>query len=478
MPSLNLSLPGLPVMPAGPFPVAASPIAPIAMPGDGFAAMLEGMVPAPPIDGVPVLKPMIGTPLPPERQEFAGDMPPILAGDPEDVVAALPPAPLAEQPTVGIPVAKATEESVTETLPDPVAPAPDVKPVVSPPPRWDAHGASRLVLAQVLPQVPAPAPRVALPFPNEPLIEVVEDEINEETEVPAPETAVAAPLPPAARPAPATIPVPPVPALVTEAERPAPPAPGQPTDRPEPALRQPLAHFVPAQIPAAAPAAAANAAPSPATPVPPAPAPQPAVTAQPPHNFTLPPEIAREIAQLVRPPATGTDTDAPELLPADSESRPAPSVQATPQPAAPLHRDFAVVHRPAIDTSRAEWMQAMIERIAEMPQADGRREAQIRLLPDALGAIEVKIVERQERLHVTLNADSAQARQLLTDAAPRLHELAEARGLRLGQTGIGGGESQDRRPATEQQPQAAPLRPRSATADATPQTDSPGDLIA
>jgi flagellar hook-length control protein FliK len=122
-------------------------------------------------------------------------------------------------------------------------------------------------------------------------------------------------------------------------------------------------------------------------------------------------------------------------------------------------------------------MQAMIERIGDIAQSDARREAQIKLLPSALGALEVKIVQRDEQMHVTLTSDNAQARQLLSDAAPRLQELAEARGLRFAQADIGGGQPQDRRTPAEQQAQT-PLRPTSAAPEQDAQDQPTGDLIA
>lgn len=152
----------------------------------------------------------------------------------------------------------------------------------------------------------------------------------------------------------------------------------------------------------------------------------------------------------------------------------APAPIAAPGPA----QTSAPVLGAPVDLGRAGWVEAMIERIAEMPQVD-RREAQIKLLPDMLGKVEVTLVERDQRVHVTLNAETSQARQMLADAAPRLQELAEARGLRLGQTEIGGGTSQDRRPAPDQNQPQTPLRPRSAQAEQADDRSTPdGDRIA
>ena len=69
---------------------------------------------------------------------------------------------------------------------------------------------------------------------------------------------------------------------------------------------------------------------------------------------------------------------------------------------------------------------------------------------------------------------------MLSDAAPKLHELAEARGIRFAQTGFGSTDSQDRRQTPDQQQPATPLRPRPAgnAADADTDSQDDGDLIA
>jgi hypothetical protein len=192
-------------------------------------------------------------------------------------------------------------------------------------------------------------------------------------------------------------------------------------------------------------------------------------------DISIPSELARQVAQLIRPSAA----EAPAAVAATATSidQPAPLPQITaPAPIASAPASIAAQPAP-VDLGRSEWLQAMIDRIGDIPQEDGRREAQIKLLPSALGAVSVKIVERDERMHVTLTSDNAQARQMLSDAAPRLQELAEARGLRFAQTDVGGGQPQDRRPASEQQPQGS-LRPRPAAPEADAKTQPDGDLIA
>lgn len=190
------------------------------------------------------------------------------------------------------------------------------------------------------------------------------------------------------------------------------------------------------------------------------------------------PDLMKRIEQVI------------ELRPTRTESEPVEAAPASVQPSAPLSAPTGVqapatsvsppsLAQPApVDVSRVEWAQAMIDRIAELPQAEGRREAQIRLIPDALGKIDVSIVQRDDQMQVTLNAETAPARQLLAEAAPRLQEMAEARGLRLTDPQVGGGQSQDRRQTPDQQQPQTPQRPRSASATPDDDPQPQRDLVA
>ena len=60
----------------------------------------------------------------------------------------------------------------------------------------------------------------------------------------------------------------------------------------------------------------------------------------------------------------------------------------------------------------------------------------IRLVPDALGAIDVSVKSVGGALHVHFAAESSETRALIEGAAPRLAAIAEERGLRIGQTTV------------------------------------------
>ncbi len=136
---------------------------------------------------------------------------------------------------------------------------------------------------------------------------------------------------------------------------------------------------------------------------------------------------------------------------------------------------------PVLDTSRADWLDTLVDRVEEARATGPVRVTHMKLLPDALGALDVRIRVEGERVHVTFTTDSPEARAIIADAAPKLAEMAEARGLRLGQAqvdlgaGTGGGQqraasgrdadlpaapSSARRDQPEDQPETAADRPR------------------
>jgi flagellar hook-length control protein FliK len=117
-----------------------------------------------------------------------------------------------------------------------------------------------------------------------------------------------------------------------------------------------------------------------------------------------------------------------------------------------------------LDLSRDDWTGKMIERIAALRDGVEAADTRIRLAPEHLGTVDVSIRRDGDRIQVHFTAENPATRQLLADAAPRLAELAEARGLKLGQSSVDSGSS-DSRGQPHQQPQpSTPARPASARA--------------
>ena len=103
----------------------------------------------------------------------------------------------------------------------------------------------------------------------------------------------------------------------------------------------------------------------------------------------------------------------------------------------------------------------MIDRIEVLRDDANARDTRIRLVPDALGSIDLSVRKDGDAVHVHFTAENQATRTLLAEAQPRLAELAEARGVKLGgatvDTGTGGGANYQPRfePARAQAPAAA-----------------------
>lgn len=109
-----------------------------------------------------------------------------------------------------------------------------------------------------------------------------------------------------------------------------------------------------------------------------------------------------------------------------------------------------------IDTRHAKWVDGIIDHIELLKDAANAGDTRIRLLPDALGKIDVSIRKDGDTVNVRFSSESAPTRQLIADAQPRLAEIAAGRGLRLGQTLIDSGDSatgQQQRQSAQQQAQ-------------------------
>nr|WP_256731323.1 flagellar hook-length control protein FliK [Sphingomonas sp. dw_22] len=106
-----------------------------------------------------------------------------------------------------------------------------------------------------------------------------------------------------------------------------------------------------------------------------------------------------------------------------------------------------------------------------MRDASATGDTRIRLAPDALGQVDISIRHEGDRIHVHFATETQAARQLLSDAQPRLSELAEARGVKLGQTSVDGGTAGSGQQQNAATRQPAPPRPAGAAAEAAADTD-------
>lgn len=361
--------------------------------------------------------------------------PPMVATDPapslpvpdarpvtEDILSTLPaPAP------AGAPLPAKVPGSVTETTspavpvavaPAPVAPKPATEP--SPPPAPVVQAARAMVADAIragvriepvaLPAAPVlPLAPIALPA-------------NWQAQA-APVVAVAAPVPLAA-------------ALPVVAE-----------SRPVPT---PLAEGV-----------AADGRPVLSPPIDQRPAPLPLPQPQPPAgpDPAAVPALAAAVTAVTQP--AGKDHDPAD--PTDPLAGLAPATAA--QPVATI-APATGGERSMLDLTQERWPQAMVAHIERLRDAADAADTRIRLVPDALGAIDIGVRQEGETLHVHFTAAEAQTRSLLQEAQPRLAEAAEQRGLKLGQTSVGqnqtDGSAGQRQSQSHSQHQAAPT-PRPAS---------------
>ncbi|MDP5280380.1 flagellar hook-length control protein FliK [Sphingomonas sp. DG1-23] len=165
-------------------------------------------------------------------------------------------------------------------------------------------------------------------------------------------------------------------------------------------------------------------------------------------------------APLRRAPAM--DSVAPALLPAAPEAAPRHAVPAA-----------ADIQHGALDTRGQEWTGRMVEHIEALRDAAPVRETRLSLAPEALGKVDVSIRHEGDRVHVHFTTETPAARQLIADAQPRLSELAEARGLKLGQTSFESGAAGQgpNREGREQSAPRQPLAPRPVTDSAVGAAD-------
>lgn len=192
--------------------------------------------------------------------------------------------------------------------------------------------------------------------------------------------------------------------------------------------------------------------------------------AAPPQGATLQPGAALEPA---RPGASAR-------TPADSQ----PDLSTLAAPATGAQTAVAVSaaganQDAALDMRHQQWTAKMMDRIETLRDAAPARETRLSLMPEALGKVDIAIRQDDAGIHVQFHTESQAARQLIADAQPRLAEIAEQRGIRLGSTSVesnatgmgagtgnpqtGQGQRHDAAP-NRHQPLAAPAARREAQA--------------
>ncbi len=174
---------------------------------------------------------------------------------------------------------------------------------------------------------------------------------------------------------------------------------------------------------------------------------------------------AQVFAAAIQRAGTGEDRPsaaAPQSLPAVLPVGTDPTIHAVVAVADP--------HQSTLDMKQDDWPQRMIQRIDTLRDAANANDATIRLIPDALGKIDVSLRREGESVSVRLDAHQPETRQILADAQPRLVELAEARGLKLSAVTGGASDMTGHLPSQQQQQQRAALIP-AAPAPVTAQED-------
>ena len=90
--------------------------------------------------------------------------------------------------------------------------------------------------------------------------------------------------------------------------------------------------------------------------------------------------------------------------------------------------------QPMLDMRQDGWPTHMIDHIEALRDAANATDTRIRLVPDALGAIDIAVKTVGDAIHVRFAAEDATTRTMIEDAQPHLAEIAQERGLRIGQT--------------------------------------------
>lgn len=103
-----------------------------------------------------------------------------------------------------------------------------------------------------------------------------------------------------------------------------------------------------------------------------------------------------------------------------------------------------------LDLRHDHGLRGMIDHIEALRDDANARDTRIRLVPDALGTVDVAVRRDGDAVHVRFSSANEATRIVLNDAQPRLAQLAEAGGLRIAgssvDSGAGGGQPRPQTP--------------------------------
>lgn len=127
----------------------------------------------------------------------------------------------------------------------------------------------------------------------------------------------------------------------------------------------------------------------------------------------------------------------PDVLQPKGHSSAGPQPDSVPASAvlAPLVERPSAPPSPALAPQHPRFAEGFSQQVVVLVQ-DGIQHARINLNPPELGPIEVRITMQHDQAQVQLAAHSAVARDAMQDALPRLREMMEQAGVRLGDTGV------------------------------------------
>ncbi len=138
------------------------------------------------------------------------------------------------------------------------------------------------------------------------------------------------------------------------------------------------------------------------------------------------PTLSGPASEVPAQPVAGVSTVAPAVADAGST--------------VPAARAGAASGEPSLALGQAGWREALAERVTVLAES-GTNAARLRLHPEHLGPLEVRVTVVDDKATVWFVTHSTTAREALETALPRLREMLDATGLELGEASVSQHES-------------------------------------